>query len=236
LRRRESRPLFAPEKKKRSGEEKSALHVNGSEVTRPRLAPKRRRQSLTARSTACDAPGAMSATGGGRGAGSGPPGQGERALAAYVPALRAAARTLCRSDAECQDLVQDTLERALRYLRAKHDRVRNMRAWLITILRNVFTDRLRKHRTTVSVDDCEAPAPDPQPVWANVTPEDVQAACATIDPLLRKVFELRYLQEKTYREIAIELDIPVNTVGSRLYRARKALEERLLAKLGGDAP
>jgi RNA polymerase sigma-70 factor, ECF subfamily len=153
-------------------------------------------------------------------------------LAQHRPALRAVAAMLCRNAAECDDMVQDTFERALRHLSGGHEPVRNMRAWLVAILRNGFVDRKRiKHATTADLDDCEAPEPDPQPAWADVNLADVRAACEEIDPDLRTVFELHYLDGLPYREIALRMDVPVNTVASRLFRARKALRDRLLAKL-----
>ncbi len=147
----------------------------------------------------------------------------------HAPALRAVAAALSRNADECDDLIQDTFERALRYLAGGHEPVRNERAWLVAILRNVFIDGKRVERpTTASVDDCEAPEPDPQPAWADVNLADVRAACAALDPDLRIAFELHYLDGLRYRDIALRLAIPENTVASRLYRARKALRDQLL--------
>ncbi len=99
-------------------------------------------------------------------------------------ASRALAAMLCRNADECEDLVQDTFERALRHLAGAHEPVRNTRAWLVAILRNVFIDRVRAERaTTADVDDCEAPEPDPQPAWADVSLGDVRAACEALDPI-----------------------------------------------------
>ncbi len=148
----------------------------------------------------------------------------------HASALRAAAGALCRDPAACEDLVQDTFERALRHLAAGNEPVLNHRAWLVTILRNVFIDRVRAERSsTHEVEDCPAPDPDPHPPWADVTLADVRAACAAIDPDQREVFTLHYLEGLRYREIAVRLSVPENTVASRLYRARKALRYQLLA-------
>lgn len=168
--------------------------------------------------------------GGARGPGTRPPDPDENVLAQLAPALRAVAAVLCRNADECEDLVQDTFERALRHLARSHEPVRNVRAWLVAILRNVFIDRMRAERImTANVDDCEAPEPDPQPAWADVSLADVRAACEAIDPMLRAVFVLHYLDGLRYREIATRLAIPENTVASRLFRARKALRDQLLA-------
>ncbi|SRR6266545_7222953 len=153
-------------------------------------------------------------------------------LERHEPALRAAARSLCSSSTECEDLVQDTFERALRYLATGQEAVRHPRAWLVTILRNVFIDRIRQDRdANQEVEELPAPDPDPQPLWAAVTLADVRAACADIESDLRAVFELHYLQGLRYREIAARLSVPENTVASRLFRARKALRNHLLASV-----
>jgi RNA polymerase sigma-70 factor, ECF subfamily len=105
-----------------------------------------------------------------------------------------------------------------------------MRAWLVTILRNAFIDRVRaEHATTSAIDDCPAIEPDPEPPWADVTLADVQSALAAIDVDLREVFELHYLKGMRYRDIAAQLAMPENTVASRLFRARRALRDQLLA-------
>ena len=172
----------------------------------------------------------MTGTGGPRGPDDGPPGTTGNGLAEHAPALRALAAMLCRNPDGREDLVQDTFERALRHLARNHEPVRNVRAWLVAILRNVFIDRVRAERTmTANVDDCEAPEPDPQPAWADVSLADVRAACEALDPILRAAFELHYLDGLRYRDIAARLAIPENTVASRLFRARKALRDQLLA-------
>ncbi|HKE14740.1 MAG TPA: RNA polymerase sigma factor [Kofleriaceae bacterium] len=159
----------------------------------------------------------------------------ESGLDQYRPALRAAAAALCHNDAECEDLVQDTFVRALGHLHRGHEPVRNLRAWLVTILRNVFIDHVRAEHPTSEVDDYPASEPEPQPPWANVTAGDVRAALAAIDADLRAVFELHYLEGLRYREVAIRLAIPENTVASRLFRARKALRDQLLASSSEEA-
>lgn len=156
-------------------------------------------------------------------------------LASHAPALCATAAALCRSAAECEDLVQDTLERALRHMEGGNGAVRNMRAWLVAILRNAFVDRVRSERaTTADLDDCPAVEPDPQPAWANVTLADVRAAAAALEPDLRAVFEMRYLDGLRYREIAHRLGVAENTIASRLFRARRALRDMLLALSGRE--
>jgi RNA polymerase sigma-70 factor, ECF subfamily len=153
-------------------------------------------------------------------------------VVSQAPALRAVARALCRDSAACEDLVQDTFERALRHLANGNQPALNVRAWVVTILRNAFIDRVRSARFPArEAEECAAPTVDPEPPWANVTLVDVRAACAAMDPDLRAVFTLHYLEGLRYREIAARLSIAENTVASRLFRARKALRKRLVARL-----
>jgi RNA polymerase sigma-70 factor, ECF subfamily len=155
----------------------------------------------------------------------------EADLACHASALQAAARALCRDAVEREDLIQDAFERALRYLDAGKAPVRNVRAWLVTILRNAFIDRIRAEPPPFmhDVEDYATPDPDPQPSWCNVTAAEVRAACVAIQPELRVIFELHYLDGLRYKEIAAQLAIPENTVASRLFRARAALRHQLLA-------
>ena len=152
----------------------------------------------------------------------------EQPLAEHVEALRHAARFICREDGEREDLIQDTFERALRFL-AGNPPPTNPRAWLISILRNAFIDRRRRAKLDiVELDDAPAVEPEPAAPWAAVSVEDVQAALAGLDVELRRLFELHYIEKLRYGEIAVRLGIPANTVASRLYRARRALRSALL--------
>jgi RNA polymerase sigma-70 factor, ECF subfamily len=154
--------------------------------------------------------------------------------------LRAAAANLCRKQWETDDLVQDTFERALRFLQAGNPRPAHLRAWLVSILRNAFIDRIRRRAVTfeplAESGDARAPAApesEPEPAWAGVSIAEVRAALGALDADQRQAFELHYLEGLSYRDVAERMSIPQNTVASRLFRARKALRRVLDAKLGG---
>ncbi len=153
--------------------------------------------------------------------------------------LRTASRYICRDDSEREDLIQDTFERALRHLGAGNPKPSNMRAWLVSILRNAFIDRKRRAAVAVMVHDDEpaapAPEPEPEPLWSAVSLDDVRAALDELDEPQRRVFELHYLERMRYDQIASQLGVPANTVATRLFRARKALREILLRGLGVDS-
>jgi RNA polymerase sigma-70 factor (ECF subfamily) len=162
-------------------------------------------------------------------------------LAMHEAELRSASRYICREDSEREDLIQDTFERALRHLGAGNPKPANMRAWLVSILRNAFIDRKRRAAVVNIVHDdspaaMPAPEPEPEPLWSAVSLDDVRTALAELDEPQRLVFELHYLSRMRYDQISTRLGIPANTVATRLYRARKALREILLRRLAIASP
>lgn len=149
--------------------------------------------------------------------------------------LHSIALKLCHDPMEAGDLVQDTFERALRH--ASHHEINHPRAWLITVMRNLFLDRCRARNRGPqfeSIDDqlpVAEPDPDPSPTWASISPAQLQAAITRLDDKFRRVYELHTLEGASYDQIARILSIPRNTVGTRLARARQKLREFLCAQL-----
>jgi RNA polymerase sigma-70 factor (ECF subfamily) len=160
-----------------------------------------------------------------------------KAVREHEALLMGIARRLCGNDADAADLVHDTYERALRAWDRYSDRG-NLRSWMVAIMNNLFIDRCRKNRRTPltqTIDDIEVPAPEPTapPAWSSVTPQQLDAALATIGAEFRKVYELHALG-RSYDEIAAELKIAKATVGTRLIRARKKLRDALMREIGGE--
>jgi RNA polymerase sigma-70 factor (ECF subfamily) len=148
-----------------------------------------------------------------------------------LPQLRRYARALAGDAAWADDLVQDAAERAL--LRRKaFEPGSNLRAWLFTILRNLYIDQLRARRE-IAVDDESAP-------WRNLEAprgevdglvlRDVQQALYHLSMEQREVILLVGVEELTYQEASNVLDIPIGTVMSRLSRAREHM--RMLLDVG----
>ncbi|MBX3159109.1 MAG: RNA polymerase sigma factor [Deltaproteobacteria bacterium] len=156
------------------------------------------------------------------------------ALREHEAALGALARRLCGNQADADDLLQETYERALRAWDRYADRG-NLRSWLATIMNNRFIDRCRRARRipmAESLDERELAAPEPiaPPVWANVTAEQVADALGRIGDEFRAVYEL-HAAGRSYEEIADALGIPKNTVGTRLIRARRKLKDVLAQRV-----
>jgi RNA polymerase sigma-70 factor (ECF subfamily) len=161
------------------------------------------------------------------------------AVLALRDALLARALHLELSAAGAQDLVQDTLERALR-CSSRFQWGTNLRAWLQTLMFNIFVDRYRQrsHETSLEPlagDYLAAAEPDPEPEWRSIEPAVVQEAFAGLPPALRRACELRFELGMGYEEIARRLAVPIGTVGTRLLRARRHLRRVLERQLENPA-
>ena len=151
------------------------------------------------------------------------------------------ARSLTRSDADAQDLVQETLLRAYRAI----DRFdgRYPRAWLLTIMRNANINRARKRQPDLLADPdltferstqaADTAGPEDLVVGATFD-ATVEAAYNALPDKFREVVELVDLNGLSYQEAADVLAIPVGTVMSRLHRARKRIRDHI-AEVGLDA-
>lgn len=141
------------------------------------------------------------------------------------------AHSWCRNRALADDLVQDTLAKAL----DRHNQLRDpesMHAWLCSILANCWHDHLRGGRDTLDIDTVEESAlpstccPE-EDCLQNEIVRRVRAAVGVLPAGQREVVTLVDLEEFSYAEVAAILDVPIGTVMSRLSRARAALREAL---------
>jgi len=145
-----------------------------------------------------------------------------------IPSLRAFAISLCGDADRADDLVQDTLLRAL----ANIDRFElgtNLNAWLFTILRNLFHSEYRKRRREVEdVDGAYSrhlmTPPDQD---SHLDFEDLRAALAQLPPDQREALLLVGASGFSYEETAQICDCAVGTIKSRVNRARSRLVELL---------
>jgi RNA polymerase sigma-70 factor, ECF subfamily len=142
-------------------------------------------------------------------------------------ALLARAYILERSRGEALDLVQDTLERALRGFHQFQPGT-NVRRWLFRIMHNVFVDQYRRRareQGCTPIDELELAAPEPEStsLWENLGGHDLQTLLSGLEPPFRQVVELHFFEERSYEDIGKSLRIPTATVGTRLLRARKKL-------------
>jgi RNA polymerase sigma-70 factor (ECF subfamily) len=148
-------------------------------------------------------------------------------LIEHLPRLRRYARALTGDAGRADDLVQDTLERAL----AKLDRWQpgsDLRAWLFTLMHNLFVSQLRARRPQETAMDDAPEAPVSGGQLEAMAVRDIHAALSRLPDEQREVLLLVGLEQFAYAEAAEVLGVPVGTVMSRLARAREKMR-RLLA-------
>lgn len=159
-------------------------------------------------------------------------------LARLVPELRGRALRLAGSRPLADDLVQDTIERAIRF-EASFTRGTNLRAWVSQILFSVFMTRgrrLKREREAVArltVDPCAWTQPEPRSEWLELS-QPVRRALDAIPPAFRDVVVLIDLHERSHKDTAKRLGIPLGTVMSRLWRGRRMLAEALGGSVGAE--
>lgn len=152
-----------------------------------------------------------------------------------TPALRRYARALLRDVDAADDLVQDTLERALSRLHLF--RVgSNLRAWMFTILHNLHVNAARRAGRFVSSTGSDGERRERGEVAAEqqdaLVARDLARALEMLPDDQRQVVLLVGLEEMSYREAAEVIGVPVGTVMSRLARGRERLR-RLIDEGGG---
>ncbi len=151
------------------------------------------------------------------------------ALALQIPRLRRYARALTHDVAWADDLVQDTLERALqrRWLFRFNS---NLTAWLFTILYRLYLNEVSRRRVFEAVPDDDLPEPSLSADMALRL--DMRRALTRLSVEHRAVIVLVGLEQLSYKEAADVLNVPIGTVMSRLTRARAQLR----GLLSGEAP
>jgi RNA polymerase sigma-70 factor (ECF subfamily) len=161
----------------------------------------------------------------------------------FLDALYRTALRMTRSEAEAEDLVQETYIRAFRF-RQQFTPGTNLKAWLFRILTNTFINQYRRKAArpeTTELDDVEesilyrhmrdvspgSASPDPEAELIDSTlSSEVKDALEALPEKFRTTLLLD-VEGFSYKEIAEMLDIPIGTVMSRLHRGRKFLQKRL---------
>jgi RNA polymerase sigma-70 factor, ECF subfamily len=166
-------------------------------------------------------------------------GEFEAVALVHLGAIYRSALRLTHNRAEAEDLAQETCLRAFRSFH-RFNPGTNCRAWLFTILRNAFRDRLRRSgRELLDTDaadgdgECQsataaAPVGHPEDeFFLTVLDGDVDRALKALPLPFREVVMLSDLEELSYKEIAEVVGCPVGTVMSRLSRGRALLRQAL---------
>ena len=155
----------------------------------------------------------------------------------HLDALYRVALRLTGDPSRAEDLVQDTMLKAYRSWRQYRPGT-NAKGWLLTILRNTFINDYRRRKLEPVPMDLEAVEPfaifrdvaeaDPEGAFfAQIVDEKVIEAIDALPTDFREVLVLSDMEGLSYAEIAAALEVPVGTVKSRLFRARRQLQAAL---------
>lgn len=164
------------------------------------------------------------------------------ALTALRPVLRITALRYTRDSALAEDLVQDTMVRALRF-QSRFIQGSQLRAWVSTIMANAFINGYRRQRREREIlsgpgledvarnlrsDAARIDAAGPEAdISSNTLSDTMLLALSSIPDEFRKVVMLCDLFELSYKDAATMLGCPQGTIMSRLHRARRLLREQL---------
>lgn len=147
--------------------------------------------------------------------------------------LFAFACRLTKDEEDARDLLQETAYKAFRY-RGLYQPKTNLRAWLMTIMRNTFINNYRQKKRRQTMNDQtdnefflnSGHLTVQNSGETSVTMEEIQSVVDTLEDWLKIPFLMHY-QGFKYDEIGETLQIPLGTVKSRIFFARKKLQEQL---------
>lgn len=154
------------------------------------------------------------------------------------PSLNSFAYTLTKDAIEAEDLFQETTLRAISN-KEKFRPGTNFKAWMFTIMKNIFINNYRKKMKANTIMDStdnmyyinSGKNVVHNDVDRNVLMDELQVMIEDLDESIRTPFLMHYEGFK-YQEIAEHLDLPLGTVKSRIFFARKALKESIAGHYG----
>ncbi|MBR2947050.1 MAG: sigma-70 family RNA polymerase sigma factor [Bacteroidales bacterium] len=144
--------------------------------------------------------------------------------------------SFCTNPADVEDVCQESYKKAFQAIASFNPKY-PFKTWLFTIGRNTALDLLRRKSTisTIKLNESDEPISDNSQI--ETSPEEdlidaqkydaFMAAISSLPILYKRVAELRILHEYSYEEIAKELNLPLNTVRTRIRRAKNIINEML---------
>ena len=152
--------------------------------------------------------------------------------------LRSFAMNLTKNRENANDLYQETAFRAL----TNRDKFRpgtNFKAWMFTIMKNIFINNYRKRVKAATVFDStdnlyfinSGSVVIGNDAESNILIAELKRMIASLDDSIRIPFEMHFEGYK-YQEIADEFELPLGTVKSRIFFARKELKEMIIERYG----
>lgn len=151
----------------------------------------------------------------------------------YADRLRGFVRRVASSEAEADDLVQDTWLRVLRGLPGLRDPAR-LRAWVFSIAHRVIVDRLRSRYAGPAEASIDVLVDETDLQADHLKQDQIERGLAALAPPEREAIVLFYLEQMPQAEMAGVLAVPLGTVKSRLHRARVQIRAVLQAHEAPD--
>lgn len=169
----------------------------------------------------------------------------EREALEHLDVMYATALRLTRSGNDADDLVQDSLLRAYRFWE-RFEAGTNLKAWLLKILTNTFINRYRRTRRERDLIEGSQAATAGEGMMSRsamraltqpgdaaqrrLLAREIEKALDELPEDYRMMVVLADVEELSYREIAEVIGCPIGTVMSRLHRARKLMQQRLVGQ------
>jgi RNA polymerase sigma-70 factor (ECF subfamily) len=138
-----------------------------------------------------------------------------------------------------EDIMQEAFLRSI----SKSDQLQNwskMEGWLKTLTRNVtlnFLRKIRRNRDELEMEElmeerevgvnANTPTPLEQEVEMKIMEESITRYLSNLKPEYRQIFEMRWLQSMSYKEMAAELNVSEGIIKQRLFRAREAIKQKI---------
>ena len=147
----------------------------------------------------------------------------------HIPKLRHYARGLTGNKEQADDLVQDSLTRALSKIGLWKEGT-NLQGWLFTIMHNIFVNNCQKQSNTVTTLPFEEQTHlvdlGKEPEYSMIA-DDMLQLLMTLKPAHREILLLVSVEGQSYEEVSTILNIPIGTVMSRLHRAREMMRQNM---------
>ena len=155
-----------------------------------------------------------------------------------TPSLKSFALNLTKDGEDAKDLYQETAFRAMTN-REKFKAGTNLKAWLFTIMKNIFINNYRKKTKANTIIDStdnlyylnSSKTAISNGAGTNILMDELGTMIQNLDDTIRVPFEMHYVGFK-YQEIADKLELPLGTVKSRIFFARKELKNQIKKQYG----
>ncbi len=161
-----------------------------------------------------------------------------KSLNTLTPSLKSFALNLTKDSEDAKDLYQETAFRAITN-REKFKAGTNLKAWLFTIMKNIFINNYRKKSKVSTIIDStnnmyylnSSDTAINNGAGTNLMMDELGGMINSLDDSIRVPFEMHYTGFK-YQEIADQLELPLGTVKSRIFFARKELKSQIQRQYG----